>query len=221
MQLFDRLKTDCQIEWSAYVNHPFVSGLGDGSLSEASFRHYLVQDYLFLIQFARAYGLAAYKASTLADIRAATEGLKAIIDVEMDLHVTLCAKWGLSPQDLENAPEARATMAYTRFVLETGMSGDLLDLHTALAPCVIGYGEIAKELAGHESGVSEDNPYAFWIAEYSGAEYQQVARDAGGHLDQLAESYLTEARYARLKSIFASATRLEADFWQMGVTLAD
>ena len=55
----------------SYVEHPFVQGLGDGTLPEAAFRHYLVQDYLFLIQFARAYGLAAYKADTLAEIRAA------------------------------------------------------------------------------------------------------------------------------------------------------
>ena len=55
-------------EWRRYVAHPFVQGLGDGTLPEAAFRHYLVQDYLFLIQFARAYGLAAYKADSLAEI---------------------------------------------------------------------------------------------------------------------------------------------------------
>ncbi len=221
MSLFDRLKSDAQAEWSAYIDHPFVRGLGDGSLPEDAFRHYLIQDYLFLIQFARAYALAAYKSQTLSDIRAAAEGLKAIIDVEMDLHVALCAKWGLTADDLENTPEAKATLAYTRFVLETGLAGDLLDLHVALSPCVIGYGEIGARLSHSASARSEENSYAFWIAEYGGAEYQKVANNARALIDRLANDRLTEARYPRLLSIFKSATRLESDFWQMGLARAD
>ncbi len=58
--LLATLRVDCG-DWLAYVDHEFVRGLADGSLPEPSFRHYLVQDYLFLIHFARAYALAAYK----------------------------------------------------------------------------------------------------------------------------------------------------------------
>ena len=107
----------------------------------------LGQDYLFLIHFARAYALAAYKSETLADIRQATAGLSAIIDLEMGLHVEFCASWGLTEADMEALPEADETMAYTRFVLEKGNAGDLLDLHVALAPCIIGYAEIGSVLA--------------------------------------------------------------------------
>jgi thiaminase/transcriptional activator TenA len=89
--LFAQLRDACSEEWQAYVGHPFVIGLADGSLPEACFRHYLGQDYLFLIHFARAHALAAYKADTLADIRQAAAGLSAIIDVEMGLHVKFCS----------------------------------------------------------------------------------------------------------------------------------
>ena len=58
--MFAALRAAAGDDWRDYVEHPFVQGLGDGTLPEAAFRHYLVQDYLFLIQFARAYGLAAY-----------------------------------------------------------------------------------------------------------------------------------------------------------------
>ncbi|NLB12798.1 MAG: thiaminase II, partial [Gammaproteobacteria bacterium] len=69
MSLFARLKTAAADDWNAYIDHAFVRGLGDGSLPLASFQRYLVQDYLFLIQFARAHALAAYKSRTLADMR--------------------------------------------------------------------------------------------------------------------------------------------------------
>ena len=74
MGFFERLKTAASAEWRAYTEHPFTEGLADGSLPEAAFRHYLVQDYLFLIEFARAYALAVYKSPSLADMREAAAG---------------------------------------------------------------------------------------------------------------------------------------------------
>lgn len=219
--LFDRLARDGAVEWARYVDHPFVRGMGDGSLPEAAFRHYLVQDYLFLTHFARAYALAIYKGRNLAEMRAALTGLKAILDVEMDLHVGLCAGWGVAPEELERAPEAKATMAYTRYVLETGLRGDLLDLHVALAPCVIGYAEIGKTLAARADAQAASNPYRVWIAEYSSDAYQAVATAARQNLNRLAADSLTASRYPRLLTIFQQASRLEADFWDMGLTLAD
>ena len=218
--LFERLKAATPASWQAYTEHPFVAGLGDGTLPEAAFRHYLVQDYLFLMHFARAYALAVYKGTSLADMRAAAAGLSAILDVEMDLHVTISAGWGLSPADLETAPEARATMAYTRYVLETGLRGDLLDLHVALSPCIIGYAEIAARLAALPGALDEANPYAPWIREYAGDAYGEVAEAARRNLDRLAEERFSDKRFPALATIFDQATRLEADFWEMGWTQA-
>ena len=216
MSFFERLKTAASAEWRAYTGHPFTEGLADGSLAEAAFRHYLVQDYLFLIEFARAYALSVYKSPTLADMREAAAGLSAILDVEMNLHVKLCAGWGLSAGDLEQAPPASEMLAYTRYVLDAGMRGDLLALKVALAPCVIGYAEIATRLAALPGALAEANPYRVWIAEYAGAPYQEVAGKALAQLDSLADRYATPAREAELIAIFKEATRLEADFWEMG-----
>jgi thiaminase/transcriptional activator TenA len=221
IDLFDCLATAGAEDWHRYVDHPFVRGMSDGTLPQACFRHYLTQDYLFLIHFARAYALAVYKGRNLADMRAALDGLKAILDVEMDLHVSLCAGWGLSAEMLEQAAESRATMAYTRYVLETGLRGDLLDLQVALAPCVIGYAEIGRRLAADPAALAPGNPYRAWTAEYAGDAYQAVARGARATLDRLAADCLTPTRFPHLLTVFRQACRLEADFWEMGLTLAD
>lgn len=217
MTLFDRLKSACADDWTAYVDHPFVVGLADGSLDEASFRHYLLQDYVFLIHFARAYALAAYKADTLADIQVAAAVLTGIVDVEMELHVKFCADWGLTREDMERTEEATANIAYTRFVLEAGHAGDLLELYVALSPCVIGYGEIGRRLAEDPHTKRDGNPYWPWIEMYAGHEYQQVAETAVAQLDRLAAQVLTESRFNKLVALFRKATRLEAGFWQMGL----
>jgi thiaminase (transcriptional activator TenA) len=216
MRFFERLKAAASADWRAYTEHPFTNGMADGSLPQAAFRHYLVQDYLFLIEFARAYALAVYKAPKLADMREANTGLSAILDVEMNLHVKLCADWGLSPGDLERAPPAIEMLAYTRYVLDTGMRSDLLALQVALAPCVIGYAEIATRLSARPKAHAAANPYRVWIAEYAGTPYQAVAEKARAQLERLADTYATPAREIELIVIFKEATRLEINFWEMG-----
>jgi thiaminase/transcriptional activator TenA len=216
VSFFERLKAAAPAEWRAYTEHPFTDAMADGSLPEAAFCHYLVQDYLFLIEFARAYALAIYKSPGLTDMRESAAGLCAILDVEMDLHIKLCAGWGLSPADLEQAPPASEMLAYTRYVLDAGMRGDLLALKVALAPCVIGYAEIAARLAAQPGASAATNPYSVWISEYAGALYQEVAANARAQLEGLAGRYATPAREAELIAIFKEATRLEADFWEMG-----
>ena len=93
-------------------------------------------------------------------MRESAAGLSAILDVEMDLHIKLCAGWGLSPDDLEHAPPASEMLAYTRYVLDAGMRGDLLALKVALAPCVIGYAEIATRLAAKPGASRQRIPTA-------------------------------------------------------------
>jgi thiaminase/transcriptional activator TenA len=216
MAFFERLKAKASTEWRAYTEHPFTNGLADGTLAGNAFRYYLTQDYLFLIEFARAYALSVYKAPRLQDMRDAASGLSAILGVEMNLHVKLCAGWGLSARDLEEAPAAPETLAYTRYVLDAGMRGDLLALKVALAPCVIGYAEIATRLAALPGALAGSNPYRVWIEEYAGAPYQAVAAGARAQLDRLAARYVTSARKAELCAIFKEATCLEIEFWQMG-----
>lgn len=215
--LFARLRAAAAIDWRRYVDHGFVRRLGAGTLAERSFRHYLGQDYRFLIHFARAWGLAVYKSENLAEMRHASAALRAILDVEMGLHVAYCGEWGMSEREMEALPEADATTAYTRFVLDRGLAGDLLDLETALAPCIIGYAEIAQTLKSDSATKGAGNPYGAWIDMYAGHEYRAVARAAATELDRLWRIRAGGGRFDSLLQTFVQATRLEAAFWQMGL----
>ena len=218
--LFARLKAGAAADWEAYIGHAFVRQLGQGSLPEACFRHYLVQDYIFLKHFARAYALAVYKSEELDDMRQAAGTMDALLNEEMSLHLRYCAGWGLDEAAILATPEAEANMAYTRFVLERGLAGDLLDLLVALAPCVVGYAEIGLWLAADPETQREGNPYGDWIGTYSGADYQGVARAAIEQLERVAERRLGSGetgRWHSLQSTFDAATRLEIGFWDMGL----
>ena len=215
--LFARLRDANAEAWQDYTEHPFLMALADGNLSEPAFRHYLIQDFIFLRHFARAYGLAAYKAENLDEIRTASRGLQAIVDVEIGLHESYCTDWGVDSETLEAAPEHNATLAYTRYVLERGMAGDLLDLYVALAPCVVGYGEIGARLMTDQRTRIKGNPYAAWIEMYGGEDYQIVSSEAVHLLDRVGKTRGADKRITTLRQTFGEATRLETAFWQMGL----
>ena len=218
--LYGRLVDSAGDAWRSYTRHEFVLRLARGDLPEAAFRRYLVQDYLFLLHFARAWGLAVYKSDALAEMRRAQSLLAAILDIEIGLHIDYCRGWGLSEAALNADPEAPETVAYTRFVLDRGLAGDRLDLEIALAPCMIGYAEIAAERMADPATRHDGNPYRDWLLMYSGDEYQTLARECGAALDEQFARRGGEGRLAALAATFTTAARLEADFWQMGLAAA-
>src|SRR5438270_2589717 len=176
-ELFRRLIAAAEADWPAHTRHEFVRRLASGDLPEAAFRRYLVQDYLFLLHFARAWGLAVYKSETLDEMRRAQSLVAATLEVEIGLHVEYCRGWGLSEAAMAAEPEASETLAYTRFVLDRGLAGDRLDLEVALSPCVIGYAEIAAERLADPATRRDGNPYREWVEMYAGADYQALARN--------------------------------------------
>ena len=218
--LFRRLVDAAGADWPAYTRHEFVLRLAAGDLPEAAFRRYLVQDYLFLLHFARAWGLAVYKSESLDEMRRAQTLVAATLDVEIGLHIDYCRGWGLSEAQMQAEPEALETVAYTRFVLDRGLAGDRLDLEAALAPCVIGYAEIAAERIADPATRTQGNPYREWLDMYAGEEYRNLAQSAASALDEQFARRGGEGRFSALAASFAVATRLEAAFWQMGLDAA-
>lgn len=217
-----QLAADCLDSWEAYTGHAFVRGVRDGSLPHAAFRHYLIQDYLFLIQFTRAYALAVYKSDDLTEMQEASNTVHALLNTEMGLHVSYCEQWGITGSQMLATPEAAATTSYTRYVLDAGMAGDLLDLLVALAPCSCGYGEIGAWLAGDPATVLAGNPYREWIELYGGDDFQQVSRSAVAQIDRVAAARVGDEprrspRWDALCRNFRRAVELETAFWQMGL----
>ena len=217
--IFNLLKESHKDNWLLYTKHEFINKLSNDTLKEEKFLNYLIQDYLFLIQFSKAWSLAILKSDNLEEMKIAASTVNDLINFEMELHITLCANYGISISDLENADEENANIAYTRYVLELGYSGDFLDLLSALAPCVLGYGEIGLNC-------QNSNPktlmYKKWIETYSSIEYQDVCKNVSGLIDKafllrLGTNFENTYKWKKVNQIFKKATLLEVDFWNMAI----
>ena len=217
--IFNLLKENHKDNWLLYTKHEFINKLSNDTLKEEKFLNYLIQDYLFLIQFSKAWSLAILKSDNLEEMKIAASTVNDLINFEMELHITLCANYGISKSDLENADEENANIAYTRYVLELGYSGDFLDLLSALTPCVLGYGEIGLNC-------QNSNPktimYKKWIETYSSIEYQDVCKNVSGLIDKafllrLGSNFENTYKWKKVNQIFKKATLLEVDFWNMAI----
>lgn len=63
-------RADVKHVWHDYTNHDFTNRMGDGTLPPDIFKSYMIQDYLYLVHYARANALAGYKSKSLEDIAA-------------------------------------------------------------------------------------------------------------------------------------------------------
>ncbi|KAF2086708.1 hypothetical protein K490DRAFT_43873 [Saccharata proteae CBS 121410] len=200
--------------WHSHTHHAFVQQLADGTLPLAKFKNYLVQDYLFLIQFSRANALAAYKAKSLTDINKSAR-IVAHIQEELNLHIKYCEGFGLSIEDIEGQEEHQACTAYTRYVLDIGQSEDWFALQIALLPCLLGYGVIARRLYNDPNTKRDGNPYWTWIANYVAEDYVQAV-DTGKEIAERHAMRQSVYRIEELAKIFIHATKMEMGFWDMG-----
>ena len=219
--VFNSLKSNILDDWQKYTQHQFVEKIGDGSLDRKLYIKYLMQDYVFLIHFSRAWALLIAKANSVDEMRLASKTLNSLVNEEIQLHVKTCNAEGISEKQLFKTEEELNNLAYTRFVLEAGYSGEFLDLLIALSPCIFGYGEIGLKL---KSISKNDNQYISWIDTYFSQEYQKLCVSVGDLLDKaikdrLGNNFENNIIWPKLNKIFLTATKLEINFWEMSLKL--
>lgn len=203
--------------WDDYIQHDFVKQLTAGTLAPDSFRHYLVQDYLYLIHYTRVMALSVYKSDTLAQMRVGQAGINAMLDMEIAMYLDFCRQWNIPLERVENAPESAVTIAYSRYILDAAMSGSLAELYAAIAPCLMGYGEIGKSIK--EQGSIADNPYQPWIDVFSGQEFQVITAQNEAQINTLLAD-ASPAQAAKFQYLFNAAARMEVNFWQQALDLS-
>ena len=188
--------------WEASLEHPFVQGIGDGTLDERAFQWYIRQDYLFLIDYGRLLSLGAARAPRLSWMRRFAALSLAVLETEMELHRGFAARWGVD--DLDATALEPATAAYCDFLLRTASLGDFCELAAAVAPCMWGYAEIGTALSASASS----DRYREWIDMYASDEFGELADWSRELLDEVdGDSVLMEAA-------FVTSSRHELAFWE-------
>ncbi|MED4236181.1 thiaminase II [Priestia megaterium] len=212
MKFSERLYEKLQPIWRQNHNHPFVEGMGDGTLEKEKFRFYMIQDYLYLIDYAKLFAIGAMKATDVQTMGKFAALLDSTLNEEMSLHREYAKKFEISEKELEKAQPSPTTLAYTHYMLHVGQSGTLAELVAALLPCMWSYWEIGKELS--EKPGANNEFYREWIEMYSSEEFGELAMWCINLFDSLTEDK-SESELEKLEEIFLNTTRFEYMFWDM------
>jgi thiaminase/transcriptional activator TenA len=199
--------------WQKSHDHPFVRGMADGSLSAEKFKFYICQDYLFLMEYARLYGLAAVKSGNLQTMETFSALMHATLHMEMELHRKYGEKIGINREEMERTQPAAATLAYTSYMLQAAFKGSLAHVLAVILPCTWSYWEMGKSLAA-EAGDLKHPHYREWILLYSSEEFGHLAQTLIEALDHECAG-LPESQLAELESLFVHASKFEWQFWEM------
>ena len=198
--------------WQAQHDHPFVRGIGDGTVDVARFARWLRQDYRFLVEYCRVFALAAARAPDLATLRRFAELLQATAVTEMDLHRSYAAEFGITAGELEAEAMAPVTRAYTDFLLRVAATGDFAELAAAVLPCMWGYSEIGLRLA--ERGRPADRRCAAWVDAYADPAFAELAGWCRDLVDRLAGEVGPAVR-DRMREAFLVSSEYELAFWDV------
>lgn len=207
--LFERVKPI----WEQNHQHPFVQGMGNGTLDKEKFRFYMVQDYLYLIDYAKLFALGAVKANDIKTMGEFAKLLDSTLNVEMGLHRQYAEQFGISNEELEAAKPSPITLAYNHYMLSVAQNGTLAELVSALLPCMWSYWEIGKDLSKVEGAIDHEF-YGEWIKMYSSDEFGQLSIWLIGLMNEIAEGK-SEAEKEKLIEIFLNTSRFEYMFWDM------
>lgn len=198
--------------YAAISAHPFLTGLTDGSLPEESFAFYVVQDALYLRDYARALAAVASQAPTASAMRMFATHAAQANAVELELHQALLAELGISPDILRHAEPAPTTLAYTSYLLAAVRGGSYAEGVGAVLPCYWIYAAVGRRLLA--SG-SPDPRYQRWISTYGGDEYGAAVADVIAELDRVSAGLSGDER-TQVRRHFRTTSRYEWMFWQMG-----
>jgi thiaminase/transcriptional activator TenA len=207
----DELWNSVQSVYEAILRHPFVTGLADGTLSEDRFRFYVVQDALYLRDFARALDLVAAKSPSDAWTEFLSEHARETLVVERALHDSFFKDWGLTAESVYSTPAAPTNLAYTSYLLRVAAVGSFEEGVTALLPCDWIYVSVGKEL---EQKGSPNPLYQRWIDTYASEEFWTVVKHLIDLVDEAAHG-LDPGRLAVLRRHFVTTSRYEWMFWDM------
>jgi thiaminase/transcriptional activator TenA len=198
--------------WRAIFGHPFVKGIGDGTLSRDRFEFYLRQDYVYLIDFCRVFALAGAKSRELPDMGTFATLLHVTLHTEMEIHRKTCAAFGIPEEELARTRRSMITSAYTDLLVRTCYEGELSDILAVLLPCACGYVEIGKMLLS--GGLPEAPHYREWINTYSSREFVDLADWLIGKMDERAAGASARRRESWY-GLYETSARFEYLFFEM------
>lgn len=193
--------------------HPFVQGIKDGSLTQERFRHYMIQDCLYLRDFAKVFALAAAKTKRMETAEVMSRYMN-VMNGEMNVHDGYLGKLGITPDEINAGKQAMANLSYTSYMLRIAYEQGPAEILAATLPCAYSYEWLAKKMIEERPDCVNHSFYGDWITEYASKRYHTDNIELFDLLEKEAEGYGPK-QMENLCEIYRNASVYELMFWDM------
>ena len=212
--------------WENCHRHPFVQGIADGSLDHDKFCFYMLQDYVYLFDYARVFAIGVAKAKDPEVMRIFANYVQQIMSGEMDIHRGYMKRLGISPEDAERTVPSLDNLSYTSYMIRIAYDDGAAEAAAAILSCALSYEAIAERMVAEHPGTparpgidarpgAADHPfYGEWVQGYASPGYHAANLELIDLTERLAEG-LDEARLQHLIDVFVNCSRYELLFWDM------
>ena len=201
--------------WDKYLEHPFLVELGEGTLDKEKFRKYLIQDYLYLIEYAKVYAMACVKSRNMRELKKFHNGVAGSIETETANHIMYLKDFGENIEDMEFKYKLNmANESYTSYMKAISVTGTIEEIIAGVLPCTWSYNYIGLKLKEKYKNNLEGNFYKSWIETYASDEYVAFKNEWLDFTNELCTNLPDETK-EKLKDIFVRASKYELEFWDM------
>ena len=213
LSVSDRLHEAAAPIWEKCLRHPFVTGIGDGTLDAEKFRFFMLQDYLYLFDYAKVFALGVVKARDPGLMRTFAKNVDAVLDGEMNIHRAYMKRLGITEEQVAAVQPALDNLSYTNYMLSAAGTGTPAEIVASILACSWSYAEIGQALA-KIPGATEHPFYGEWIQGYASEEYAATNDALIQLMNELAKN-APEEQLKHLTEIFVNCSRYELGFWEM------
>lgn len=200
--------------WEKYLSHPFITEIGESTLPKEKFRHYLIQDYLYLKEYSKVFCMGVVKSKTMEEMKFFYNSTKGTMEDETAVHIEYMNRLGVSPESAEKYDYDLITSSYTSYMQAISLTGNLKEIAIATLPCTWSYSYIGHYLKENYKENSDSNYYKAWIDMYSDKMFDDFTNNWIEYVDKICND-LEEKEKEKLLEIFIKCSVYELEFWDM------
>ena len=202
--------------WRAIENHAFLRELHAGTLPMNRFTYFILQDYVYLLDFAQILCQGGAKSPDLETLELFCRHALGAVEVERSFHASFGKTLGLSGKELDAVPKGPITQAYIGHLQSVARSGTLGEIVAAVLPCYWIYGEVGKRL--YRNRPSKPKIYRQWIETYASEAFWQPVREQIQLMDKLGAAASSSEKNL-MNAHFLLSSRYEFMFWEQAYRL--
>jgi thiaminase/transcriptional activator TenA len=201
--------------WSEATGHPFTVAIGDGTMPEAAYARYLIEDYTFVTDLASTLGYLVAKAPGMPAKSRLSGFLALLTSEENDYFLRSFEALGVEPQVYETAAQGPVTRAFSQLMLRSSGQGSYAEGLACLLCAEWSY------LIWGLREARKPPPDAFYLAEWIDLHavhgFEAFVNWIRAEMDRIGPA-LPEAEQLRVADLFRRMSKLEAAFFETAWT---